>query len=210
MGIREKLDLEPIEDKSEADKQSYSRKSAASLKPKSKAASSVVLESERKPQTRAEKRAAKQEAKRKKEANPQNSCRYEKPASERYKQLRRLWWVLIGIALVLMLIVAFGQVWFTETNNESLFYAILFAGWGFLIAALIVDFGPVRKERKRWDAEHGVGAVKTKAERKLEKTKKAEENARRAEEREAIARGEKPAPAPVAEEPQKKWYQFWK
>ena len=31
MGIREKLDLEPIEDKSEADKQSYSRKSAASL-----------------------------------------------------------------------------------------------------------------------------------------------------------------------------------
>ena len=64
MGIREKLDLEPIEDKSEADKQSYSRKSAASLKPKSKAASSVVLESESKPQTRAEKRAAKQEAKR--------------------------------------------------------------------------------------------------------------------------------------------------
>ena len=68
----------------------------------------------------------------------------------------------------------------------------------------------VRKERKRWDAEHGVGAVKTKAERKLEKTKKAEENARRAEEREAIARGEKPAPAPAAEEPQKQWYQFWK
>jgi uncharacterized membrane protein YcjF (UPF0283 family) len=186
--------LEPIEDKSEADKQSYSRKSAASLKPKSKAASSVVLESERKPQTRAEKRAAKQEAKRKKEANPQNSYRYEKPASERYKQLRRLWWVLIGIALVLMLIVAFGQVWFTETNNESLFYAILFAGWGFLIAALIVDFGPVRKERKRWEEERS--ASKSKQERRAEKSKKAEENARKAKQREAAAvaaKADKPA-----------------
>ena len=28
--------------------------------------------------------------------------------------------------------------------------------------------------------------------------------------REAIARGEKPAPATVAAESQKKWYQFWK
>lgn len=205
MGIREKLNLETIEDESEKEKSSYSRRSAASLKPKSKAASSVVLESERKPQTRAEKKAAKQEAKRKKEANPQNNLRYEKPTSERYKQLRRLWWVLIGIALVLMLVVALGQTWFTETDNEKFFYAILFAGWGFLIAALIVDFGPTRKERKRWEAEHGVGAVKTKAERKLEKTKKAEENARRAEEREAIARGEKVAPKP-AEEPKKKGF----
>ncbi|MBQ6454872.1 MAG: hypothetical protein IJJ32_02115 [Eggerthellaceae bacterium] len=208
MGIREKLDLEPIEDSSEKDKSTYYRKSAASLKPKSKAASSVVLESERKPKTRAEKKAAKAEEKKKKESNPQNSYRYEKPTSERYKNLRKLWWVLIGIAVVLMVIVAVGQAWFTETSNEPLFYAILFAGWGFLIAALIVDFGPVRKERKRWEAEHGIGAVKTKAERRLEKTKKAEENARRAKEREAVARGEEIAP--VEEEPAKKSRRFWK
>ena len=208
MGIREKLDLEPIEDPSEKDKNSYSRKSAASLKPKTKAASSVVLESERKPKTRAEKKAAKAEEKKKREANPQNNYRYDKPQSERYKTLRKIWWVLIGIAIVCMAIVALGQTWFTETANESLFYAILFAGWGFLIAALVVDFGPVRKERKRWEAEHGAGAVKTKAERKYEKTKKAEENARRAERREAIARGEKVAPEEEA--PAKKSWQFWK
>ena len=75
-------------------------------------------------------------------------------------------------------------------------------------SALIVDFGPVRKERKRWEAEHGIGAVKTKAERRLEKTKKAEENARRAKEREAVARGEEIAP--VEEEPAKKSRRFWK
>lgn len=208
MGIREKLDLEPIEDKNEEGKSSYYRKSAASLKPKSKAASSVVLASERKPQTRAEKKAAKAEAKKKKEANPQNSYRYDKPQTERYKKLRILWWVLIAFALVLLAIDIFAQSWFTQTDNEKYFYAVLFAGWGFLIAALIVDFGPIRKERKLWEAEHGIGAVKTKAERRLEKTKKAEENARRAEKREAVARGEEVEPEPEPEKKSK--LAFWK
>ena len=92
MAILDKLEIERPDDTADAPKSSYSRRSAASMKPKAKAASSVGLESDRKPKTRAEKRAAKEADRKKRAANPQNSVRYEKPTSERYKKLRILWW----------------------------------------------------------------------------------------------------------------------
>ena len=75
------------------------RKSAASAKPKTKAAASVTLGTTKKTQ---QQRKAEAKAARKKEQDRQRELdrKYYKPDTERYKKLKRLWWAsLVGAVL---------------------------------------------------------------------------------------------------------------
>ena len=70
--------------------QGKTRKSAASAKPKSAAASSVYIKPKTK--TKADKKAARR-AERQKQAELER--KYANPPTEEYKRLRKIWWVLL-------------------------------------------------------------------------------------------------------------------
>ena len=74
------------------------RKSAASAKPKSKAAASVTVKSAKKTP---EQRKAAEKAARKEAAAKQREVerKYYKPDTPRYKRLRAIWWVMLIAAI---------------------------------------------------------------------------------------------------------------
>ena len=121
------------------------RKSAASAKPKAKAASSVIIKSGAK--TEQEKKAERKAARRK-AANEQRELdrKYYTPNTPRYKKLRRAWWALLIGA---MCCVALG--WFTRSMQPS-FISISFVviSYVLIILAFWVEFSKVRKERRQY------------------------------------------------------------
>ncbi len=118
------------------------RKSAASAKPKSKAASSVTVKSAKKtPQQRkAEQKAAQKKAR---DEQRRLDRKYYNPDTERYKLLRRIWWgCLIGA------IGCTAVSWVTRDIDPNwLSMAFMILAYALIIAAFYIDFSKIRKER---------------------------------------------------------------
>lgn len=122
------------------------RKSAAAAKPKAQAAASVVVKKAGKtPQERKKQRKAEQKAERKKAQAQQRELdrKYYTPDTDRYRKLRKLWWVLLVCAILCTLVSFF----FRANLPEGLSMAILLAAYAFIIAAFYIDFAKIRKER---------------------------------------------------------------
>ena len=135
----------PMNERYQTDKvKGQTKKSAASAKPKSKAAASVYVRSTKK--TPQEKKAIrKQERARAAEFDR----KYYNPPTKEYKDLRRLWWILLIAAIILTIISFFGQ----DYMSPTLTMVTLIAAYGCIIAALYLDFSKIRKVRRRYQAE---------------------------------------------------------
>ncbi len=123
----------------------HTRKSAASAKPKSKAAASVTIKKSTK--TPEQKKAAQKQARAEARAERKRIDRmYYNPDTERYKKLRRLWWgSLIGA------VVSTAISWVTrnmEPTGISMFFMLL--AYALIIAAFYLDFSKIRKERQAY------------------------------------------------------------
>lgn len=145
------------------------RKSAASAKPKSKAASSVIVKSAKK--TPQEKKAA-QKAERQKQRQKQAEIdrKYYKPDTERYRFLRRIWWALLIGAVVCTVL-----AWFFR-DREPLWLSFVFLALAYvgIIAAFTLDLRGIRKERRRYQAEMMELEEKSKREERIARQKLAQ------------------------------------
>lgn len=139
----------PMNDRYTAEKHAGStRKSAASAKPKSKAAASVTYGSAKKTP---KERKDEQKALRKKEAARQRELdrKYYKPDTERYKKLRRLWWVSLGGAVV-----STALSWLLRGVEPAwIAMAFLILAYALIIAAFYIDFSKIRKERRAYQSK---------------------------------------------------------
>ena len=118
------------------------RKSAASAKPKSKAASSVTVKSAKKTP---EQKKAEEKAARKAAAAKQREVerKYYKPDTPRYKRLRLIWWVLLIAAIGCTTLSFVGQSVLSPTAS----IVILVLAYVFIISAFVLDFWKIKKER---------------------------------------------------------------
>ncbi len=157
------------------------KKSASSLKPKSKAAASVYTKSATK--TPQEKKAA-QKAQRQKQAELDR--KYYNPPTAQYKTYKRIWWCMLGGAIVLTLLAMAGtSLW---PDNDVMTWACLIPAYGLIIGALWFDFAKIRKVRREYQMEmlkkHPKEAKKhptTAAKNKADAAKEAEREAAKAE-----------------------------
>lgn len=124
------------------DRTGTTRKSAASAKPKSKAASSVTVKTAKKTP---EQRKAAEKAARKEAAAKQREVerKYYKPDTPRYKRLRAIWWVLLIAAIGCTTLSFVGQ----GAMPQWLGVTTLILAYVFIIAAFVLDFWKIKKER---------------------------------------------------------------
>lgn len=139
----------PMNERYTAEKRSgATRKSAASAKPKSKAAASVTYGSKKKTP---KERKDEQKAIRREEAAHQRELdrKYYKPDTERYKKLRRIWWcTLIGAAVFTAL------SWFLRSIEPAwIAMTCLVLAYVSIIAAFYIDFSKIRKERRAYQTK---------------------------------------------------------
>ncbi len=152
------------------------RKSAASAKPKTKAAASVTVKSAKKTpeQKKAEEKAARKQAAAKQR---EVERKYYKPDTPRYKRLRIIWWVLLIAAIGCTTLSFVGQQWLPP----QVAVVILVLAYVFIISAFVLDFWKIKQERVAYQ------------ERMLaleEKNAKAEKQARRVQQaKQAKAKG---------------------
>ncbi|MFR8783746.1 hypothetical protein [Slackia sp.] len=136
----------PMNDRYQSDVKGQTKKSAASMKPKSKAAASVYIKpSGHTPQ---EKKAIKKQQRAK---QAELDRMFYNPPTERYKKLRRIWWFCLIAAIALTVL---GMV------LPNLFPGAVWASWGciipayaFIIAAVWLDFSKIRKVRREYQME---------------------------------------------------------
>ena len=136
----------PMNDRYQSEVKGQTKKSAASAKPKSKAAASVYIKpSGHTPQ---EKKAIKKQQRAK---QAELDRMFYNPPTERYKKLRRIWWFCLIAAIVLTVL---GMV------LPNLFPGVIWASWGciipayaFIIAAVWLDFSKIRKVRREYQME---------------------------------------------------------
>ncbi|MCI9261454.1 hypothetical protein [uncultured Adlercreutzia sp.] len=152
------------------DRRGVTRKSAASAKPKSKAAASVTVKSAKKTpeQKKAAEKAARREASQKQR---EIERKYYKPDTPRYKRMRILWWVLLVAAIGCTTLSFVGQSWMPPTAGV----VILVLAYVFIIAAFILDFVVIKKERvayqERMLAEEEKNAKAEKQARRVQQAK---------------------------------------
>lgn len=113
------------------DRKGATRKSAASAKPVSKAASSVRIESTKK--TPQQKKA---ERKQQRAKDAERDRQFYNPPTAEYKRLRKIWWVCLILAIILTVVSFAG-------NNlgmpAPIMYVTLALAYVFIIAALYID-----------------------------------------------------------------------
>ncbi len=136
----------PMNERYTSDKRTgTTRKSAASAKPKTKAAGTVTMGTSKK--TPQQRKAEQREA-RKKEQERQRELdrKYYKPDTERYKKLKRIWWVSLAGAVVCTLL-----SWLLrEVQPTWLAFVCLFGAYALIIFAFYLDFSKIRKERRAY------------------------------------------------------------
>lgn len=122
------------------------KKSAASAKPKSKAASSVYVRStEKSPKE-------KKEMQRKQRSRQAELDRmYYNPPTAEYKKLRRLWWIFLVAAIVLTALGMFAPQWIP--GAEGVQWVCIVPAYACIIAALWLDFSKIRKVRRAYQLE---------------------------------------------------------
>lgn len=157
----------PMNDRYQTDEhQGQTRKSAAAMKPKSKAASSVRIQSTKK--TKQQKKAEKKAARAK---QAELDRLYYNPPTAEYKKLRRIWWILLIAAMATTLLSFVGRSFLPPAAS----YITLAVAYACIIGALYVDFSKIRKVRRAYQVE--IASKKTKAARALEKQQKSQERA---------------------------------
>jgi len=137
----------PMNDRYQAeDKKGQTRKSAATAKPKKKAASTVRIESTTK--TPKEKRAA---ARASRQQKAELDRKYYAPPTAEYKKWRRIWVVFMVIAIA-MTASSFGLSYlFPEDRTPG--FIVLGLGYAGLIGALVIDQTKIKKIRRAYQAE---------------------------------------------------------
>lgn len=152
----------PMNDRYQDEHQGKTRKSAASAKPKTKAAATVRV----KP---VEKTKQQKKAEKKVERQKQNDLdrKYYNPPTPQYKRLRKIWWVLLIGAVVLTAFSWLGRSFLPEVGT----YITLGLAYACIIGALYVDFSKIRKVRRAYQQE--MESRKSKEQRALEKQQKA-------------------------------------
>lgn len=159
------------------------RKSAATMKPKTKAASSVRVQPATK--TKQQKKADKKAVRAK---QTQIDRQYYNPPTAEYKRLRKLWWGLLIGAIVMTALSWVGRSFLPEVAT----YVALGIAYVCIIGALYVDFSKIRKVRRAYQEE--MMSKKTKEMRAAEKQQKAAQRAAKQQVEEA----------PVEEKPKKR------
>lgn len=154
------------------------RKSAASAKPATKAASSVH---EPAGKSKKQKKAEQQERDRKireRRGNVgANITENELRKLPEYKRLRRIWWVCLGLSIILT---ASTWIYSTVTGAEEVSLVPLVFAWIFLIIAFYIDLWKIRQLRNRY--KYDAGNDKSKAVRAQQKKNAAELRERRKQE----------------------------
>lgn len=140
----------PMNERYQTDeRKGQTRKSAASAKPKTKAASSVRVQTTTK--TPKEKKAARKAQERQ---DRTTANKYYQPDNPEYKRLRKIWWILLIGAIIATALSFYLRM--QAENNEALYTAstvILIGGYIAIVCALILDFTKIRKMRKAYQAE---------------------------------------------------------
>lgn len=137
----------PMNDRYQNDIPGQTKKSAASLKPKSKAAASVYVKPTTK--TRQEKKAIAREQRAKRS---ELDRLYYNPPTPEYKRLRRIWFALLAGAIVFtVLAMTVGNMYAAE--DDSIMWAFLFPAYACIIAAIWLDMSKVRKVRREYQLE---------------------------------------------------------
>ena len=153
-------------------KMGKTRKSAASAKPATKAASSVHIE-KKAPKPKGRFARAQQRAQTPTGKQRGSNDTYYQPNTPEFKKWRRIWWALIIVAL------AFTSLSFFLTGgfeSKSPMYVCLGIGYAALIAAIVIDVTKVRKIRRgAATVQSGSKSKAATAQRKAEKAKRAEE-----------------------------------
>lgn len=159
-----------------------SRKSAASAKPKTKAASSVRMKTA--PVTKQDKQKAQaaQEKADRKAANARLSAAGS-PTDPKYKYWRRWWWITLVIA-ILATTASWGLRVIVPSSAVPSYIALGFA-YITIIAALVIDFKCIRPIRQAFQAQ-AMKPLSKSQQRKLEK-ETAEQEAVKAAQKEAEA-----------------------
>lgn len=155
----------PMNDRYQSeDHRGQTRKSAASAKPKTKAAASVRVKpvEKTKQQKKAEKKVARQK-------QSELDRKYYNPPTPQYKRLRKIWWGLLIGAVAMTAFSWFARSWFPE----GVTYVTLGLAYACIIGALYVDFSKIRKVRRAYQEE--MESAKSKEQRALEKKQKAAE-----------------------------------
>lgn len=178
----------PMNDRYQTDEhQGQTRKSAAAMKPKSKAATSVHMQSTQK--TKQQKKAE-QKAARTKQTSVDRQ--YYNPPTAQYKKLRKIWWGLLIAAIALTALSFAGRPFLPEVAV----YIALGLAYACIIGALYVDFSRIRKVRRAYQEE--MMSKKTKEMRAEEKKLKAAERTAK------LDTAEKGTEAEAAETPKKR------
>ena len=177
------------------------RKSAASAKPTSKAASSVRVQSNKsteKPKglfSRARNDANKDAGARAKEKAQKRSAQeerfaYHDPDNEEYKKWRRIWWICIAGAIALTAL----SMYLLNAVGSQAGIATLIGGYILLGFSIFIDIKKVRKIRDQSYAaqrlDRSKEATKTRKQQKVERKQREAEMVAEAEAKEA-ARQEK-------------------
>ena len=122
-----------------------SRKSAASAKPKAKAAASVIVQSsEKSPQQKKAER--KEEKRRLRDEQRELDRKYYNPDTKRYKNLRRAWWACLIGAILCTFASFFGRGLFPDWLS----LVTLFLAYALIILAFYIDFSKIRRERRAY------------------------------------------------------------
>ena len=172
----------PMNDRYQTDEhRGQTRKSAATMKPKTKAASSVRIQPTVK--TKQQKKADKKAARAK---QTEIDRQYYNPPTPEYKRLRKIWWGLLIGAIVMTAMSWFGRAFLPEVGT----YVVLGLAYVCIIGALYVDFSKIRKVRRAYQEE--MMSKKTKEMRAAEKQQKAAQRAAKQKVEEAPAVEEAP------------------
>ncbi|MEG0682083.1 MAG: hypothetical protein RR434_01035 [Raoultibacter sp.] len=177
----------PMNDRYQSDEiKGQTRKSAASAKPKTKAASSVHVEELHPPKKKGlfSKAAAPAKSDGKKSSSSGSAgssggrvkSEYYNPPTAEYKRMRRIWWVLLVGAIAMT-----AASWALRSllpSAETISMVTLVLAYAMIIGALYVDFSKIRKIRRAYQNE---------MESKKTKASKAEAKKLAAEEEEAAA-----------------------
>jgi len=157
----------PLNDRYQTDeRKGQTRKSAATAKPKAKAASSVrVISTEKTPK---QKRAAAR-AKRQQETTIEQ--KYYHPPTPEYRKWKKVWWVCLAGSLSMTggsLAISFLLPELQVVSNT-----MIGLGYAFLIGFFFTDFAKIRKIRRKYQAEMKAQAKTTKESRAEAKRKHA-------------------------------------
>ena len=147
----------------EGAKKGVTRKSASAAKPKREAAASVHIAEKSAKQKKAEKKEARRIEN---ERQRKLDNKYYNPPTAEYKRMRRIWWIVLGAAIVMTILVFVGQSFLPSWAQVTL----MVLAYAAIFAAIYIDMVKIRRIRRAYQAQ----MMGSKEERKAEKAAKAQ------------------------------------